>query len=170
MPLRFEQDKPEAPEPIAAVRPPAGEDQPGRGLRLRNAVQPRSEKASVFLKMVVGGIFTYVGFMALGLCGMIFPHQSGEMVRAVRQAMEFVRPAPPNNNHFTVVQVPATDPQPKTSSGAHRRLHKVDNSGIPVVEIVDSNQQKRTVGGSRPAPSVTVSVTGSDASEPTPAN
>src|SRR5437868_10385937 len=92
MPLRFEQEHSHPSEPSQAVRPPAEEMDQDGPIHLDHAYdrQPseqRSERGTLLLKIVVGGIFAYVAVMAVGLVGMMFPRQTHEIVRAVQQGV-----------------------------------------------------------------------------------
>jgi len=166
MPLRFQSDDAQPAEPITAIRPPAVEFEESRGIRSSYPYEPQPEKGNLILKIVIGGIFAYVTFMAVGLCGVMFPRQSHDVVRAVNQAVALVRPEPPRPRMTVLESMPATTntPAKPAVTASHKRYRRVGSPEFGSVEVVDSNHtQIRT-----PSP-VTVSV---DSSEPTalPAN
>jgi len=176
MPLRFEQEHSHPSEPIQAVRPPAAEMDQAGPVHLDHAYdrQPseqRSERGTLLLKIVVGGIFAYVAVMAVGLVGMMFPRETHEIVRTVKQGVAVVRPDPPRQRVVVLSSAPAsTDASVKPATAAPRkpRHRVVESPSFGKVEIVDSGHS-HTATPKPPTPSVTVSVGDSKAASQ-PAN
>jgi hypothetical protein len=166
MPLRFRSDDAQPAEPIAAIRPPAVHFEESRPIRSSYPCEAQPEKGNLILKIVIGGIFAYVAFMAVGLCGVMFPRQSHDVVRAVNQAVALVRPDPPRPRMTLLESMPAATitPVKPAVSASHKHYRRAGSPEFGSVEVVDSNHTYLAT----PSP-VTVSV---DASEPTaqPAN
>jgi hypothetical protein len=164
MPLRFQSDDAQPAEPITAIRPPAVVFEESRGIRSSYPYEPQPEKGNLILKIVIGGIFAYVAFMAVGLCGVMFPRQSHDVVRAVNQAVALVRPDPPRPRMTVLESMPEATPAKPAVTASHKRYRRAGSPEFGSVEVVDSNHTHIAT----PSP-VTVSV---DGPEPTaqPAN
>ncbi len=163
MPLRITPENAQPAEPLAVMPPPASEMQESGSVRSRRRNEQRAEGGHVILKIVIGGIFAYIAVMAVGLCGMMFPHQAHEVSRSVQQAISMVRPET-SKPRVTMVQAtpaqatPAAKAVPSRASRAPRpRVHVVPSSKYPGFEVVDTNHRYAATPRP-PTPSVTVSV------------
>src|SRR5581483_7973888 len=164
MPLRFEPEHSQPYEPVTAVRPSVAETEPGGSIHLdlpydKASTERRSDKGTLILKIVVGGIFAYVAVIGAGLCAMMFPRQTHEIVRTVQQGVAIVRPEPTKQR---VIAMPSAtvpeDTSVKAATTSSRKQHRrTVSASFGKVEIVDSNRS-HTATPRPPTPSVTVSV------------
>ncbi|MBV9610279.1 MAG: hypothetical protein JO187_12035 [Acidobacteria bacterium] len=113
--------------------------------------------------------------MAVGLLGMMFPHQQHDLVRAVKQGVAFVRPEPQRPRALVMPQPTAApaavDTRSKTVQPAARRKHysngKSPNFGT--IEVGDSTQ-RRTITPKPTAPTASITVSVGDSRSAQPAN
>ena len=159
MPLRVASDDVQAAvqaaEPIIATRPRADDWEESDSFRSRPN-EPKAERGTTMLKIIIGGIFAYAAAVGLGIVGMMFPRQTHDVVRAVNQAVAFVRPDPPRTRPYVAPTVPAAEtPAPSVPAAPHKRPHKVDSSQLNY-EVVDPI--RKHVAPRPPTASITVSV------------
>lgn len=149
----------EAAEPIVASRPPADGWEEGESFRSRQPRESKPERGTLILKIIIGGIFAYAAAVGLGIVGMMFPRETHDVVRAVNQAVAFVRPDPPKTRPYVAPIVPAAETpapsRPSAPAAPRKRPHKVSSSQL-TYEVVDPT--RKHVAPRTPSASITISV------------